>query len=74
MKNDNQLVFKVYYTFYKFQAGIPTHSLTIALEPECASVYCQYLTAEHWKTDERNFSFSNIGRKYMIVDLGGKYF
>jgi hypothetical protein len=47
--------------------------LIIALEPEAASMYCQYLPTEKLKGDERGFSMSEEGTQYMVVDNGGKY-
>jgi hypothetical protein len=43
------------------------------LEPEAASIYCQYLTTEKLKGAERGFSMSEEGTQYMVVDNGGKY-
>lgn len=61
----------LYLTAYiLFQAGIPGDSLSIALEPECASVYCQRLTSTNWK--DNNSSLFSAGKKYIVVDLGGK--
>jgi hypothetical protein len=45
----------------------------IALEPEAASIYCQYLPTEKLKGAERGFSMSEAGTQYMVVDNGGKY-
>jgi hypothetical protein len=45
----------------------------IALEPEAASIYCQYLLTEQIKGAERGFSMSEEGTQYMVVDNGGKY-
>jgi hypothetical protein len=45
----------------------------IALEPEAASIYCQYLPTEKLKGAERGFSMSEEGTQYMVVDNGGKY-
>jgi hypothetical protein len=45
----------------------------IALEPEAASIYCQYLPIEKLKGSERGFSMSEEGTQYMVVDNGGKY-
>ena len=47
--------------------------MLIALEPEAASIYCQYLPTEKLKGTERGFSMSEEGTKYMVVDNGGKY-
>jgi hypothetical protein len=43
------------------------------LEPEAASIYCQYLPTEKLKGAERGFSMSEEGTQYMVVDNGGKY-
>jgi hypothetical protein len=47
--------------------------LIIALEPEAASIYCQYLPTEKLKGAERGLSMSEEGTQYMVVDNGGKY-
>lgn len=47
------------------QAGIDTRRLTIALEPEAASIWCQTV-----KTEAKG-ALSGPGTKYMVVDLGG---
>ena len=47
--------------------------MLIALEPEAASIYCQYLPTEKLKGAERGFSMSEEGTQYMVVDNGGKY-
>jgi hypothetical protein len=44
----------------------------LSLEPETASIYCQYLPTEKIKGAERGFSMSEEGTQYMIVDNGGK--
>ena len=46
--------------------------MLIALEPEAASIYCQYLPTEKLKGAERGSSMSEEGTQYMIVDNGGK--
>jgi hypothetical protein len=45
----------------------------IALEPEAASIYCQYLPTKKLKGAERGFSMSEEGTQYMVVDNGGNY-
>jgi hypothetical protein len=45
----------------------------IALEPEAASIYCQYLPTKKLQGAESGFSMSEEGTQYMIVDIGGKY-
>jgi hypothetical protein len=47
--------------------------LIIALEPEAASIYCQYLPTKELKGAEREFPMSEEGTQYMVVDNGGKY-
>ncbi|CAC5396426.1 unnamed protein product [Mytilus coruscus] len=51
------------------QAGIPENKLYIALEPEAASIFCQYLPIEH--LNGADFKMTEPGTKYMVVDLGG---
>ncbi|XP_076111510.1 heat shock 70 kDa protein 12A-like [Mytilus galloprovincialis] len=51
------------------QAGIPENKLFIALEPEAASIFCQYLPTE--KLNGADFKMAKPGTKYMVVDLGG---
>lgn len=53
------------------KAGIQKDHLLISLEPEAASIYCQYLPTEKLSGAESGFTMSKIGTKYMIVDLGG---
>lgn len=57
--------------FFTLKTGIPDKNLFIALEPEAASVYCQYLPTEKLYGAETGFVMSKPGTKYMIVDLGG---
>lgn len=54
------------------QAGIKGNQLTIALEPEAASIYCQELRTD--RENKTNITFSETikkGMKYVVVDLGG---
>ncbi|XP_056013063.1 heat shock 70 kDa protein 12A-like [Ostrea edulis] len=56
------------------KAGIPSDQLTIALEPEAASIYCQYmyLEQEYDKDPDSTFQKQVTEKsKYMVVDLGG---
>ncbi|XP_071141897.1 heat shock 70 kDa protein 12B-like [Mytilus edulis] len=53
------------------KAGIQKDHLLISLEPEAASIYCQYLPTEKLSGAESGFKMSKAGTKYMIVDLGG---
>ncbi|CAC5406609.1 unnamed protein product [Mytilus coruscus] len=52
-------------------AGIPKQNLILALEPEAASIFCQYLPTEKLKFSETGFAMTTEGTKYMVVDLGG---
>lgn len=53
------------------QANIPGDNLLIALEPEAAAIYCQYLPKEKLVGTESVLNLSETGVRYMIVDLGG---
>ncbi|XP_060603565.1 heat shock 70 kDa protein 12B-like [Ruditapes philippinarum] len=54
------------------RAGICEDRLTIALEPEAASLYCRHLHI-HKHGDLRNESMNKLpmGTKYIVVDAGG---
>ena len=45
--------------------------LRIALEPEAASIYVQFLPIERLKN---SFAMTKTGTKYMVVDIGGECF
>ncbi|KAH3833374.1 heat shock 70 kDa protein 12A-like [Dreissena polymorpha] len=49
------------------QAGIQNDSLSIALEPEAASLFCMHVPVEK----EAKFTPFAVGQKYMVVDIGG---
>lgn len=54
------------------EAGIDGGQLSIALEPEAASLYCQLLPTEKIHgTDGAKFAVASPGSKYMVIDLGG---
>ncbi|XP_076117122.1 heat shock 70 kDa protein 12A-like [Mytilus galloprovincialis] len=55
------------------KAGIKSSQLSIALEPEAASIYCQHLKTDRQDAKEKNAFAQTIkaGMKYMVVDLGG---
>lgn len=57
---------------YLLQAGITDSCLTIALEPEAASLYCKMLAFKKKETEIDMSSFCP-GEKYMVLDAGGKY-
>lgn len=59
------------YLWKLLQAGIPQNCLLISLEPEAASIYCQYLPTEKFNGIESGFTVTDVGTKYMVVDLGG---
>ena len=45
--------------------------LKIALEPEAASIYAQYLPIER---NPDGFGMIKEGTRYMIVDIGGMFY
>lgn len=54
------------------EAGIDKASLTIALEPEAASIHCQYLPAkDHALSLSKYLGELAVGTKYLVADLGG---
>jgi len=56
------------------QAGIDGAQLSIALEPEAASVFCQLLPTDRIHGSEgAKFQVASPGTKYMVIDLGGTY-
>lgn len=55
---------------HKTQAGLPNKMLRIALEPEAASVYVQFLPIEK---QGHGFAMTKTGTKYMVVDIGGEW-
>ena len=58
--------------FGTIQAGIERNNLSIALEPEAASVYCKYLPIDQLAGADRDAKLFTPGSKYMVIDLGGK--
>ncbi|WAQ98269.1 HS12B-like protein [Mya arenaria] len=52
------------------KAGVEENNLSIALEPEAASVYCKYLPIHQLGQDASGGCFLP-GAKYMVIDLGG---
>ncbi|XP_052099751.1 heat shock 70 kDa protein 12B-like isoform X9 [Mytilus californianus] len=50
------------------QAGIDDEKLVIALEPEAASIFCQY--QEDKRASNERSLLNRTGQKYMIIDLG----
>lgn len=54
------------------KAGIDTDNLSIALEPEAASLYCKHLPVEKISgCDSQNFSAFSPGSRYLVLDAGG---
>lgn len=56
------------------KAGINGEQLSICLEPEAASLYCQHVPTEKLKDKDgkgAEFTSSGKGTKYMVIDLGG---
>ena len=45
--------------------------LILALEPEAASIYCQHLPIQKLHGSSPEFVMTEVGTKYMVVDLGG---
>ena len=57
---------------FLFKAGLPSALLSIALEPEAASLFCQH---QHVEQDHQSvvvFEPPKVGTKYAVIDLGGK--
>ncbi|XP_060587184.1 heat shock 70 kDa protein 12A-like [Ruditapes philippinarum] len=54
------------------QAGLPSNSIVIALEPEAASVYCRQLDVCAVNRDTGvMLSSLEVGSKYLVLDAGG---
>ena len=55
------------------QAGISDDQLTLALEPEAASLYCRKVpvSVESTRDGERKISAMQKGSKYIVFDQGG---
>ncbi|KAK3611842.1 hypothetical protein CHS0354_040516 [Potamilus streckersoni] len=51
------------------EAGIPSNQLTLALEPEVASLYCNSIPLT--RADNGEASTLHPGAKYILVDAGG---
>ena len=57
-------------TFLLFQAGIASHDLILALEPEAASIYCQNIPVD-MTVDAIGLASLMTGDQYLVADLGG---
>ena len=58
--------------FFLFQAGISKSKLTLALEPEAASIYCNSLPLSKFVEGSGLEGFE-VGHKYLVLDAGGKF-
>ena len=58
------------YSLYFFQAGLHKDKLTIALEPEAASIFVRHLPVDS-KTGSLEISRMQAGIQYIILDAGG---
>lgn len=60
--------------FLYLKAGIANDQLSLALEPEAASLYCRNLSMfiEESKDKGKTISQLKIGEKYIVLDQGGK--
>lgn len=58
--------------FFLFQAGISKSKLTLALEPEAASIYCNSLPLSKFVKGSGLEGFE-VGHKYLVLDAGGKF-
>ena len=57
-----------------FQAGIKRANLIIALEPECAAIYCSHLPCDQLQIegDKGKLKYAaEPGSVVMVVDMGG---
>jgi hypothetical protein len=43
----------------------------VRAEPEAASIYCQHLPIQKLHGSSPGFVMTEVGTKYMVVDLGG---
>ncbi|XP_060077647.1 heat shock 70 kDa protein 12A-like [Ylistrum balloti] len=67
--NDNA---KQFMRLAAITAGISKDNLTIALEPEAASLYCQYHSLKDENDEKEQFRKSTGSSNcYMVVDIGG---
>lgn len=56
------------------KAGIPTEQLTLALEPEAASVFVKEMNVKREIIDDVvSLTPYDPGTRYMVLDLGGRY-
>ncbi|XP_060556060.1 heat shock 70 kDa protein 12A-like [Ruditapes philippinarum] len=55
------------------RAGIEGRRLTLALEPESASIYCRHqnISATNNAARDKDISCFEVGTRYMVIDAGG---
>ena len=55
--------------------SMDSHQLVIALEPECASLYCRRLKCAEFINEPEEDTIAFVpGTKYLVIDCGGKNF
>jgi hypothetical protein len=60
------------YIFFCFKAGLLTKQLTIALEPEAASIFCRHLRVDTAISGgDISIAKMPVGTRYMVLDAGG---
>lgn len=59
--------------FLQLKAGIPTDQLSLAIEPEAASLFCRHLPVEQIRGADGEASLSCLapGKRYLVLDAGG---
>lgn len=60
------------FLLYLIKAGINNDNLTIALEPEAASMYCKNIPLVQLTNKE--FDIFSKGNQYLILDAGGMHY
>lgn len=61
----------MHYLILFSQAGIRLKNMTIVLEPEAVSMYCQYIRFFKEDASYSSLDILKSGTEYMVVDLGG---
>jgi len=69
----NWSILLIIHIYFLLQAGISDDQLTLALEPEAASLYCRKVpvSVESTRDGERKISAMQKGSKYIVFDQGG---
>ncbi|CAC5416772.1 unnamed protein product [Mytilus coruscus] len=62
---------KIFMTKAAEKAGIGKDQLTLAVEPEAASIYCHELRLESDRKENKFLQTIKSGMKFMVIDLGG---